>query len=199
MIGGSYCDVDILTRSHIFLREALDLLIASDPKLAGTIEVHLAGALNETDRAATAGADYFRTPGYLSHPATVQLVRSANLLFLPMQELPEGERAGLTPGKTYEYLASGRPILAAVPPGDARDLLAEAGTARICSPSDVDEMKTIVRDEVERWHRGEPGPELRREILAPYERLELTRRLAGIFDEILGSSETAFSEAPADD
>jgi glycosyltransferase involved in cell wall biosynthesis len=187
LIGGSYCDVDILSRSHYFLRQAVDRLIESDPSMAGSIEVHLAGVLNDTDRAVAEGADYFRMPGYLPHPATVELIRSADLLFLPMQELAGGARAGLTPGKAYEYVASGRPILAAVPPGDTRDLLVEAGTARICSPSDVAAMTRILREQVEKWRRGEPQPSLNEEVVAQYERLELTRKLAGVFDDVLAS------------
>jgi hypothetical protein len=105
-----------------------------------------------------------------------------------MQELAGGARAGLTPGKTYEYVASGRPILAAVPPGDARDLLVEAGTARICSPSDVGAMTAILREAVGRWRRGEPQPALNEKVAAKYERLELTRRLAGVFDDVLAES-----------
>ena len=185
VIGGSYCDVDILTRSHYFLRQAVDRLIESDASLAGSIEVHLAGVLSDEDRALTEGADYFRMPGYLPHPSTVELVRSADLLFLPMQELAGGARAGLTPGKTYEYVASGRPILAAVPPGDTRDLLVRAGTARICAPSDVAAMTRILREQVEKWRRGEPQPPVNEEVVGRYRRLELTRNLAGVFDGVL--------------
>jgi hypothetical protein len=75
--------------------------------------------------------------------------------------------------------------MAAVPPGDARDLLVEAGTAMICSPSDVAAMTTILRDGVEKWRRGEPRPSLNEQVAAKYERLELTRELAGVFDDIL--------------
>jgi hypothetical protein len=125
-------------------------------------------------------------PGYLPHGSTVELVRSADLLFLPMQELAGGARAGLTPGKTYEYVASGRPILAAVPPGDARELLEAAGTARICAPSDVAAMTSILREQVEKWRRGEPNPRLNQQVAARYERVVLTRQLAGVFDDVLG-------------
>lgn len=190
LIGGSYCDVDILTRSHYFLRQAVDRLIEADPSIAGSIEVHLAGVLNDADRAVAEGADYFRMHGYLPHPSTVELIRSADLLFLPMQELAGGARAGLTPGKTYEYVASGRPMLAAVPPGDTRDLLVETGTARICSPSDVAAMTTILREQVEKWLRGEPQPPVNEEVVARYERHELTRNLAGVFDDVLARNAT---------
>ena len=61
-------------------------------------------------------------------------MRSADLLFLPMHDLPPGRRAGLVPYKTYEYLAAERPILAAVPDGDARDILSRVSHATLCRP-----------------------------------------------------------------
>ena len=48
------------------------------------------------------------------------------MLFLPMQELPRGHRGRMVPCKGYEYLASGRPILAALPEGDGRDAFSRA-------------------------------------------------------------------------
>ena len=56
----------------------------------------------------------------------------------PTQNFPPGVRATIVPGKTYEYLASGTTILGAVPEGDARDILTEAGNAVIVRPEDVD-------------------------------------------------------------
>ena len=68
---------------------------------------------------------------FIPHAGTIELMRSADLLFLPMHDLPPGRRAGLVPQKTYEYLAARRPILAAVPDGDARDLLEASGVAAV--------------------------------------------------------------------
>ena len=82
--------------------------------------------LSDRDLDVVGGASIVETPGYLAHDETVALLRSADLLFLPMHDLPEGRRATIVPGKTYEYLASRRLILAVVPDGDARDLLAHA-------------------------------------------------------------------------
>src|SRR5205823_1977284 len=81
-----------------------------------------------------------RFSGYVSHHESVELIRTADLLFLPMHNLPAGKRSRIVPGKTYEYMATGRPILAAVPEGDARDYLEKSGTAFICKPDDVDHM-----------------------------------------------------------
>ena len=186
VLGGTFTDVDILTRSHVYLLQAIDRLLAEDPSLASTLELHLAGVLTPADREAAAGSPVVRMPGYLGHSESVALVRSADLLFLPMQDLPPGVRAGLVPGKTYEYLASRRPILAAVPEGDARDLLKEGGSAFIVSPADVGAMAGILAEQLERWRRGQPAPEPRPEVVARYERPAQARLLAELFSRILG-------------
>ncbi len=124
LLGGGAAQLEILTRSPVYLLQALDRLAAEQPSLAGTLELHLAGALSESDRELAARSSVrVVVHGYVSHADAVALLRSADLLFLPMHTPPPGVRSASMPGKTYEYLASGRPILAAVPEGDARDLL----------------------------------------------------------------------------
>jgi len=185
LLGGTAAQVDLLTRSHVYLLRALDRLLAAEPTLAGRVELHLAGVVSPGDRAAADGSTFVRLRGYLPHRETIGLLRSADLLFLPMQDLPPGTRATITPGKTYEYVASGRPILAAVPDGDARDLLAAAGTARLCRPADVDAMAQIVAAELERVRAGQPAPTLRREAIRPYERRNLSADLADVLGRLV--------------
>ena len=188
LLGGGTAGVDILTRSHLFLLEAVERLIADNPSLASTIEIHLAGVLSPTDREAAARSPVVRTPGYLTHAETVTLMRSADLLFLPMQNLPPGIRSSTVPGKTYEYLASGRPILAAIPEGDARDLLLQAGTAHICQPDDTDAIAAAIAAEIERWRSGRPVPEVPRALLAPFERRSLAADYAVLLRSIAGAA-----------
>jgi glycosyltransferase involved in cell wall biosynthesis len=185
MLGGLPEPVDILTRSHLYLLEAIDQLEARRPDLTGKVELHLAGVLSEADRSGAEDRAAVTLHGYLSHAQTVALMRSADLLFLPMQNLPDGRPAGLTPGKTYEYLASGRPILGAVPDGDARELLLRAGTGRLCRPDDVAGMVAVLEAEIDRRRRGEPDPRANPEVLARFERRRLTEDLAGVFDSVL--------------
>lgn len=144
LMGGMAPGLDVLARSHVFLVEALAQLIASQPALEACLELHLAGELAPADRAASEGHAFVRTPGLLRHRDTIALMRSADLLFLPMQDLPAGTRAGLIPYKTYEYLAAGRPILAAVPDRDVRDMLAPLSRATLVRPSDVGAMAAAV-------------------------------------------------------
>jgi hypothetical protein len=186
ILGGTFPGLDVLTRSHVFLIEAIEALMAQEPALRGRIELHLAGQLTEGDRAVAAPHAFVRTPGLLSHRDTVALMRSADLLFLPMHDLPPGTRAGLIPYKTYEYLAAERPILAAVPDGDVRDMLAPLEHVTLVRPADVPAMSAALRDRVARL----PAPPVRdglgSEALRPFERGAAVARIAAVFDGVLG-------------
>jgi hypothetical protein len=102
-----------------------------------------------------------------------------------MHDLPPGTRAGLVPGKAYDYLGARRPILAAVPDGDAREFLAAAGNATLCRPADVDALARAIRDEIERWRAGTQRAEPTPETLARFERKHLTEQLAATLDGVL--------------
>jgi glycosyltransferase involved in cell wall biosynthesis len=182
LLGGDVRGVDIYTRSHAFLIEALELLLREDAAAAGRIELHLAGVMSPDDREVAARSSLVREHGFLSHRASVDLMRSADLLFLPMHDLPDGMRATIVPGKTYEYLASRRPILAAVPDGDARDLLLAAGSAVLTRPDDVDALAEAVRELAtgERLVAGPPD-----EVVERYSYARLAGEVARIFDAVL--------------
>jgi hypothetical protein len=186
LLGGSVPGLDILTRSHVFLVQAIAELLAAEPALRGRIELHLAGNLTDGDRAVAAGHDFIRTPGLLAHRETVALMRSADLLFLPMHDLPAGRRAGLIPYKTFEYLAAERPILAAVPDGDVRDMLGPLHDVTLVRPADVAGMTAALRTQIERG----PVPRVRDGIDSPalraLERRACVARIAAVLDEVLG-------------
>jgi glycosyltransferase involved in cell wall biosynthesis len=164
----------------VYLLEALEQVARDRPDVAARIELHLAGVLSPEDLAVIGRTTSVRTHGYLAHPEAVRLMRSADLLFLPMHELPEGRRATIVPGKTYEYLAAGPPILAAVPDGDARDILLEAGTASVCRPSDGACLARAIVARVDA--SAGPRPMAPPSLLERYDYRTLAAELAATFD-----------------
>jgi glycosyltransferase involved in cell wall biosynthesis len=196
VLGGTSVGVDILTRSHVYLMEALARVIAEDPALRGRVELQLAGELTAADRTAIGEREYVDELGRLDHRATVALMRSADLLFLPMQELPPGHRAGLIPYKTFEYLAAERPILAAVPDGDVRDLLAGLDHATLCRPSDVGALADAIRAALARGPVLRVGQGVDSPVLRGLERRRLVGRIAGVLDEVLGAEPSALRTSP---
>jgi glycosyltransferase involved in cell wall biosynthesis len=177
-------EVDVLTRSHVFLLEAVNRLIQRNSSLRDIVEVHLVGPMTEADQIVARGSPASRCHGFLSHTETLRMIRSADLLFLPMHDLPRGVRAGLVPTKAYEYAASGRPILAAVPEGDARDFLLDLGTATVVEPGDTLAMEGAIEVEIARWHRSAPPPAPNVELLASFEYREIARQIAEVLDTV---------------
>jgi glycosyltransferase involved in cell wall biosynthesis len=195
LLGGTSLDMDILTRSHVYLLEAIERVRRSRPELGERIELHLAGKLTAADREVADRYPFVHTYGQLEHSATVELARSADLLFVPMHKLPEGTRATIVPCKSYEYLASGPPILAAVSDGDARDLLSRFKRATVCRPADVGAMA----DGIERWmESAAPGREQAdADYLRTYERRHLTGEIAAVLDSVLSRAPASAGHASA--
>ena len=183
MLGGELVPVDFLTRSHVFLLKALERLQQEDSALASKVELHLHGVLSETDTRLVEASAFrnIHLHGYTPHAEVVRALVESDVLFLPMHALPEGHRARIVPGKTYEYLRAGRRILAAVPPGDAQDFIDAAKAGRCVAPGDVSAIFEAIRD-LAGPEAPEPLPEGRN--ITRFERRELTAQLAAIIDAI---------------
>jgi glycosyltransferase involved in cell wall biosynthesis len=86
------------------------------------------------------------------------------------------------PGKLYEYLRSGKPILALAPAGAQTDLLHATGGAWIVEPDDVDGAGEAIRDAYRRWLAGQPGPKADARLVRAFDRRVLAGLLAAEFD-----------------
>ncbi|MGH3441459.1 MAG: glycosyltransferase [Nitriliruptorales bacterium] len=186
LLGGAVPGVDFLTRSHVFLLEALASLLQQRRDLKPLVEVVLAGVFTDDDRVVASRYPFVQLHDFVPHAGTIDLMRSADLLFLPMHDLPAGRRAGIVPHKTYEYLASGRPILAAVPDGDARDLLTESGAALLCRPGDTAAMAGLLSSEIERWRSGGVPCSPRVDVVARCSSRRLVGDLGALYDAVAG-------------
>jgi glycosyltransferase involved in cell wall biosynthesis len=195
LLGGATRGVDIMPRSPVFLIEAVERVRRERPDVAERLELHFAGVLSPRDLAAAHQSPATKIHGFVPHTESIALMRSADLLFLPMHALPEGVRATVVPGKTYEYLASGRPILAAVPEGDAHDLLSAAGTALLCRPNDVGGMASAIVEAYERRLSGRTLSAPPTQLLQRYEYRNLARDLASVFDDLCAPRSAALTEA----
>lgn len=161
------------------LYDVIDWLKRSRPRLLDGVEFVAAGF--DPGEAARRGLqEHIREVGVLPHRDAVALMHSADVLFMTNAD---GARQQLAvPAKLYEYLATGRPVIALTHPGgDAARVLQQVGGGIAVPPDDpgalLDIVTTTLRD------RRLPTPPANRAALSVYERPNLAGRLASLLDE----------------
>ena len=187
LLGRTVPGVERLPRSHYYLLQALEQWLKEAPEVADSIRVHCVGVLSKSDQALIDNSPakaLFVCSGYLNHAECLRYVRGADLLFLPMHKMPPGMKAGLVPGKTYEYMAAGRPVLATLPDSDARDFLENAGTGVFARPGDVAGLVAALKGQYSKWQSGRSATEWNAGYVRQFERRNLTVELAGILGQV---------------
>jgi glycosyltransferase involved in cell wall biosynthesis len=92
---------------------------------------------------------------YAPRAASLALQRDSEALLLLIPEA-EGRGRGVLSGKVFEYLAVGRPILAAVPPdGAAAELIRDTGAGIVAAPDDTGAIREALEELHARWRRDE--------------------------------------------
>ena len=116
--------------------------------------------------------------GYVSHRDAVRDMCSADLLLLINSESTN------TPGKTFEYVASGRPILALVRPGPTVDVIEETRSGRVIDIEDSESIRSAVLDLYLTWQRGELRVAQNRRVLMRYSRQATAKLLGHVLDDL---------------
>lgn len=157
---------------------------------ADALRIRLVGRVDEAARASLRRhglADLVREDGVVSHAEAVAAMRRADLLFLSIE--PVRNAAGILTGKLYEYLASGRPVLALGPPeGDAARLLAQVGAGAVVEWRDAAAVEARLRDALDAWRRGAPLGGAPAEALAAVSRPTQAAELADLVRDLAGRS-----------
>lgn len=175
--------VNVLARSHYYLLKALQLLGLDSPAIMPELRFVVAGSLSTVDKELIAQhglADRVICKGNLDHLQTIGLLKAADLLFLPLHTVAAGKRATIVPGKTYEYLASGKPILAALPEGDARDICVRSGRAFVCNPDDPFSLARNIEHAYCAWRGGGIPASPMGNGVAHFERKKLAAQMAAV-------------------
>ena len=94
----------------------------------------------------------------------------------------------MVPGKLYEYLDAGRPLVAVLPAGDEAALLAERGGATRVDPGDRDALGRALEAVIDRRDAEGRAATSRPVWLDEHARPVLARRLAAELDAVLAEA-----------
>lgn len=135
---------------------------------------------------------------YVPHAESVAYLMRSDVLLLIVDETKES--AEIVPGKVYEYLGVGRPILALAPHGSAIERLMVETQAGMCAPQErVDVIVEALKTFHARWKNGIDiaAPDAR--AIKAYERRESARQLGGILDRVTGQHPAVAGTMPTKD
>ncbi len=123
------------------------------------------------------GAVQFRDP--VDHHAVLQAMAAADWLLLIESASARG--ALITPGKLFEYLAVGRPILALVPEGPAARIVRECDAGVVIDPDNT----AAISETLAAWlSGGAPARGARPEATARFHRQTLASQFAGVLEGV---------------
>ena len=171
-------------RSLSAVLEAARRLVDAVPAFAQNFSLTLLGTLDPGARAELGRSglgERIRYRGQLDHASTIQAMRAADLLLLVANTTPGAEAT--VPGKLFEYMAVGRPVLAIAPPDSSTaDVLNQTGIGWLAPSGDPAAiacvlLKAFQAHEDEHRQLSQPAQ------VARFDRRLLTRDLASIFDQ----------------
>ena len=162
--------------------DAVRRLIAADSNFARDFRLRLLGTLDAAAQAELSRGDLggsLQVVGQKSHAEAIAAMRDAAALLLVANTTPGAEAT--VPGKLFEYLAVGRPVLAVAPTDSSTaDVLRQTGGGWLAAATDVDAIACALR-------RAYFERETRFDSAAPkaFDRRYLTHHLASVFDQVL--------------
>lgn len=119
---------------------------------------------------------------YMAHAASVRHLFQSDALLMVVDDFTGNEE--IVPGKVYEYIGSGRPVIALAPEGAVTRVIEETASGRCARSQDIDGIADIFLDFYRQWDAGTLGTAQKRADVAQFERREVTRKLASLLDEI---------------
>ena len=174
---------DAQTPEH-FLKGVSGFL-AENPAMRSKISAIFAGLVPNgfTDLIRTLKLeDVVQYVGYVQHVRAVELQQEADVLWMTI-----GSRlgaSGISTGKLYEYMGTGKPILALVPPGTARQTLLRYGAAYIVEPESEADVIQALNQIASDWDKKNfPSPD--ESFVSMFSRNRLTETLAGVLDSAI--------------
>lgn len=163
----------------------LDGALGHHPDLRTKLRILLMGRTEQAPSVAGTRIEGLTTAlGYLPRDQALKTLAECTLSLIVMPRSRDGSTR-VVPGKLYEALRLGRPILAVTPPGGAADLVREAGgDSLVLDPLDPEGAPRLAEWLTQLAARGPKG-RMNPELVRKYDRRVLTERLAATLDTLV--------------
>lgn len=141
------------------LISALEILLNKIPALRNEMKLEFVGEVNATYRKALQNSrvgEVVTFRGVVPHKQLMVLYGETSMLLLNLEGYKHAE--GLLPGKLFEYIATGLPVLGIGPvEGNAAVLLKSSGAGVMFSKDQAAAIADFIEACYERWKKSEPA------------------------------------------
>jgi Glycosyl transferase 4-like domain len=193
--------LDQRTSSPAIIGRAILEAIAGHPDWEGRVKLTIHGnpypAPLVSRALASAGVesvvDVF---GPVPHAEIADIIARADLLFITLPKRLDGSPGGRISAKTYEYLATDRPILAAVPRGENWDYLAGKPGVWLVAPDDCERMREVIAELADAKFSGNPRTFAREHLHEEISYRTRASELAGAIAAGIEHKRTAPTDTP---
>jgi glycosyltransferase involved in cell wall biosynthesis len=162
--------------------EVVEKLISEDTTFASLLHIDFVGEVHSRIRDFVHESPLLRartsfTPS-VPHDQLISMYGKSSLLLLVLTGYKDAE--GYLPGKLFEYLATGLPVLGIGPAhGDAAALLSATGAGEMIDDSEGERIKDKVMAYFTAWRNGNVF--VRNRDVTKYSRKNITRELTDLF------------------
>jgi glycosyltransferase involved in cell wall biosynthesis len=168
------------------LMQAILTLMNEDKKFRTLVQVEFIGEVHgqfksyvNSDAALDAITKF---TGNIPHKELIKLYGSSSMLILVLHGYKDGE--GFMPGKMFEYLATGLPVLGVGPAGDAANLLNETHVGKMFSAFDQKDIVAFLKFYFTRWNRDVTAKG-EKSITHKYTRKKITEEFTFLLSSLL--------------
>lgn len=128
--------------------------------------------------------------GYMSHERCLELMVNSHILLLIVAT--KGDKtSGIVTGKVFEYLISGRPVLALAPKESIVADIVQSANAGLVVSWDIEAIKNAILEFYEQWAEGKLSATTDMANIERYNRKAQTSKLAQIFEKVIQQKEAS--------
>jgi glycosyltransferase involved in cell wall biosynthesis len=182
----SICHVGSMNKDrnpHV-LWKVLKALVEKSPDLASKLQIKLIGQVDHSILESIKEHQlerFLRHISFQPHAEVIDSLGQSYLLLLPVNDTPNS--LGVVPGKLFEYMGSGRPIIGIGPlKGDSAHIVHETKSGNFVDYEDSDELTKIIQSHWETFQSGVDTP--KSSSIENYSRKNLAKRYAELLENL---------------
>ena len=151
---------DIRSSSPFFIGQAVQNLLQNHPDWQGKVRIKIYGN-RYPENIVNKVLEHYDLTEIVSvfppvqHSEAIELISRSDLLFMTLPARLDNSSGGRISAKTYEYLMTNRPILAAIPQGENWNYLEKKPGTWLVSPTDVSGMAKVLEERISAKFAGE--------------------------------------------